>query len=111
MYQIDQVKTGLFGLIGWRQDTVSGIPTIDATNLASSSGMYYQISDANFNTLLTDLSKASIVKVLNAVYSSEDYIENKVLYPYEKDWINTIDNTTSFVGFEIDCPVRKDSGR
>jgi hypothetical protein len=127
MYQIDQVKTGLFGLVGWRQDTVSGIPTIDATNLASSSGMYYQdfasmvtiqniydcqedaeISDANFNTLLTDLSKASIVKVLNAVYSSEDYIENKVLYPYEKDWINTIDNTTSFVGFEIDCPVRKD---
>jgi hypothetical protein len=127
MYQIDQVKTGLSGLIGWRQDTVSGIPTISAENLATSSGMYFQdysamvtirniydcqedaeISDADFNTLLTNLTNAAIVKILNAIYSSEDFIENKVLYPYEKDWANTIDNTTSFVGFEIDCPTRKD---
>jgi hypothetical protein len=127
MYQIDQVKTGLFGLIGWRQSTVKDMPTVDAANLATSSGMVYQdysalvtiqnlydcqedsgITDSEFNTLLTNLTKASIVKVLNAVYSSEDFIENKVLYPYEKDWTNTIDNTTSFVGFEIQCPMRKD---
>ena len=127
MYQIDQVQTGLFGLVGWRQDTVADIPTIDSANLATSSGMFFQdfaslvtvqnifkcqedaeISDAEFNTLLTNLSTASIVKVINAVYSSDDFIENKVLYPYEKDWINTIENTTSFVGFEISCPIRKD---
>lgn len=127
MYQRDQVKSGLFGLVGWRQSTVAGMPTVDATNLATSSSMVFQdysamvtiqniydcqedseISDDQFNTLLTNLSNASTVKVLNAVYSSEDFIENKILYPYEKDWTTTIDNTTSFVGFEITCPVRKD---
>jgi len=127
MYQIDQVKTGLTGLVGWRQGTVNGNPVISAPNLATSSGMYFQdfssmvtvnniydcqedadITDTEFNTLLTNLVNSSIVKVLNAVYSSDDFIENKVLYPHEKDWINTIANDTSFVGFEIECPSRKD---
>ena len=127
MFQIDQVKTGLFGLLGWRQSTVANMPTVDATNLATSSGMYFQdlsslvtvqnlyrcqedkaISDANFNTLLTNLTNAAIVKVLNAVFSGDDFIENKVLFPFENDWTNTIDNDTSFVGYEFSMPKRKD---
>ena len=123
----DSVKTSLFGLIGWRQSTVTDMPTVDAANLASSSGMYFQdfnslltiqnvydcqedkdISDAEFNTFLTNLTKAATWKVLNAVFSDYDYLEGKVLYPFENVWTNTLTNDTSFVGYEIDPAKRKD---
>jgi len=127
MFKLSQVKTGLNGLIGWRQSTVTGMPTVDAPNLATSSGMYFQdysslvtiqnvfrvqedasISDANFNSFLANLTNAAIVKVLNAVFQEEDYIENRVLFPNENVWTELLDNDTSFVGYEINPANRKD---
>jgi hypothetical protein len=123
----NSVKTSLFGLIGWRQSTVTGMPTVDAANLATSSGLYFQdfssllsiqniyrcqedaaISDANFNTLLANMTKAATLKVLNAVYTDADFIENSVVYPFENDWIEKLENDTAFVGFRFTLPNRKD---
>ncbi|MFW6326736.1 MAG: hypothetical protein ACOC2F_00330 [Bacteroidota bacterium] len=123
----DKVKTSLVDLIGWRNETVTGLPAIDNDNAKSNSGMYFQdfsglvtvenifncqqdpnISDENFNTYLTNLVKAATIKVLTAIFNNEDFVENKVLYPFESDWKTTIPNNDSFVGFGIQLPKRKD---
>ena len=123
MYDKSQIKD--LGLVGWRSSTISGIPALTSPNTASSSGMTYNdysslvtvqnvykiqedssISDANFNTYLTNLTNAAFIKVLNAVFQDEDYIENRVLFPYENVWTETITNDTSFVGYEA-CPVNR----
>jgi len=125
MFDSSQIKD--LGLVGWRASTVSDMPTLTAPNTASSSGMKYQdfsslvtiqniyrtqedaaISDANFNTLLTNLTNAAFVKVLNAVFQDEDYLENRVLFPNENVWTELIENDTSFVGFEITPANRRD---
>jgi hypothetical protein len=125
MFDSSQIKD--LGLVGWRASTVSGVPTLTAPNTDTSSGMVYQdfsslvtvqnvwkvqedaaISDANFNAFLTNLTNAAFVKVLNAVFQEQDYIENRVLFPYENTWTETIDNDTSFVGFEINPANRRD---
>jgi hypothetical protein len=66
------------------------------------------ISEADFNTFLTNLTNAAFVKVLNAVFQDQDYLENRVLYPFENVWTNTLDNDTSFVGYEIKPANRRD---
>ena len=125
MFDSSQIKD--LGLVGWRASTISGIPTLTAVNIASSTGMYYNdfsslvtvqnvfkvqedasISDANFNTFLTNLTNAAFVKVLNAIFQDNDYLENRVLFPYENVWTETIDNDTSFVGYEITPANRRD---
>lgn len=126
MFQ-NSVKTSLYGLLGWRQSTVSNMPTVDTPNLATNSGLYYQdfssivtiqnvyrcqedetITDVEFNTYLANLTKAATIKLLNSVFTDDDFIENKVLYPFENVWTETLDNDTSFVGYEIEMPKRKD---
>lgn len=123
----NSVKISLYGLIGWRQSTVSGMPTVDAANLAASSGLMFQdfsplvtiqnvydcqedpdATEDEFNTMLANLVKSAILKILNAVFTQNDFIENKVLYPYENEWTETITNDTSFVGFEFQMAKRKD---
>ena len=125
MFDSSQIKD--LGLVGWRASTVSGVPTLTAANTATSSGMVYQdfsslvtvqnvwkeqedaaISEANFNTFLTNLTNASFVKVLNAVFQDEDYLENRVLFPFENVWTELLDNDTSFVGYEITPANRRD---
>jgi hypothetical protein len=125
MFDSSQIKD--LGLVGWRESTVSGMPALNAYNLGTTSGMVFQdfsslvtvqniykvqedanISEANFNSLLTNLTNAAFVKVLNAIFQEQDYIENRVLFPYENVWTETIDNNTSFVGFEITPANRRD---
>ena len=127
MYIISDVYTGLKGLIGWRQDTNPDYDIIDAANYGTTSGMCYQdysalvtvenihqnqndkdISDDNFNAMLVNLERASINKVMRSVFTDDDVIENGVLFPHEMDWINTLTNDTSFVGYEFEVYQRAD---
>lgn len=132
MIQVDKIHTAFFGdsadhLIGFRQDLDPEFDIVDANNITSTSGEFFQdfsplvtipnihqnqqyaaISDSDFNTLLRTLSKSATIKILREVFSDLDYIENKILYPFENIWTNTIDNTTSFVGYEINIAKRKD---
>ncbi|WBC28463.1 hypothetical protein RPMD05_77 [Rhodobacteraceae phage LS06-2018-MD05] len=118
----------MLGVNGWKQSLLSGAPVIDATNLASSSGANYNqdfsslvtvnnitsvyetagLTDEQVNTLLTEIVEGAASKVLNAVFSDDDFIENEILYPYEYDFQHTLENDTSFVGYEITTPTNKE---
>jgi hypothetical protein len=127
MINIDTIKTALVGVNGWKQSLLSGAPTIDATNSATSSGAYYQdyaalvtvdnilsvyettgLTDGQVNTLLTDITKSAATRVINAVFGDEDVIQNGLLFSYEYDFNTTLDNDTSFVGYEIEIANSKD---
>jgi hypothetical protein len=127
MYRIADVYAGLKGLIGWRASFDSEVPTVDSGNLASSSGLYYQdfsalvtlnnlylsqnyeaITADQFNTMLGSMEQSAINKVINAVFVKDDIVDTKMLYPGADVFTNSIENTTSFVGFEIDLYNRAD---
>jgi hypothetical protein len=123
----DKILSELIGIVGWRQSTVTGDVTIDAINLASSSGLYVQgahpiitvknikatqedtaITDANMNTLLSNLVKDGISNVLNYVFPNSDIFANKLLYKYESDFSTPLTVLKGFVGFEITVAQRAD---
>ena len=129
MIRTDKIQTGLFGGVGFRQPTLTGYNIVDETNQGSTSGLYFgdsselvtiknikdcqedsDISDVNFNTLLTNMQKSVILDVCNKVIAGQsDFIYTSNLYPYEKSFKNTINPSSKFVGFEItprqDCYV------
>ena len=123
MIQADIINTIASGVVGWRQPTRTGSPTISAGNLASSSGLYFEdgsslctiqnikavvddeaISDANLNTLLTNLSKAALNEVCSRVFDIDDHITTNLLFKHENKFSETLENATDFVGFEIEIP-------
>lgn len=126
MIRPDKIKTAMFGGVGWRQSTLSGSPVVNAANLESKSGLIFQdatsfitldnikscqedasISDADFNTYLTNLQNAVILETCQKISSDEsDFIQTANLYPYEKTFNTTYDHGTGFVGFQIDCIKR-----
>jgi hypothetical protein len=127
MFQLSNIQSNLQGLIGWKQSINPTYAVVDSDNLKSDSGAYFQdysslvtienihqnqnypaISDAQLNTLLGDIYESAIVKVLNNVFQSNDFIENKVLYPFESSYNEKLDNDTSFVGFELEQPTRRE---
>jgi hypothetical protein len=122
MIRPDKIKTAMFGGVGWRQSTVSGVPTVTGSNLTASSGLIFQdgtsfvtlqniidcqedseISDAEFNIYLANLQNAVILEACQKVVSDQsDFINTVNLFPYEKSFNNTITPSTNFVGFEIE---------
>lgn len=128
MINITTIKTDMLGVNGWKQSLLSGAPVIDATNLATTSGALYNqdfsalvtvdniinvyetdsLTDAQTNTLLNQIVEGSAAKVMNAIFSDDDFIENNLLFPYEYDFTHTLENDTSFVGYEITTPKEKD---
>lgn len=128
MINISNIKTAMLGVNGWIQSLLSGAPVIDADNLASSSGAIFNkdysnlvtveniietyeatdLTDDQVNTLLKEIVEGSASMVLNAVFSEDDFIQNDILFPYENDFTKTLDNDTSFVGYEINTAKRKD---
>jgi len=125
MFQISKINSNVIGLVGWKQSIDPTHPVIDATNLATSSGSYFQdfsplvtvdnikqtqnypsISDAQINTMLGDMAKSAMIKVLNQVFQDEDLIENKILFPFEMSYTKDIENDVSFVGYELQQPTR-----
>lgn len=121
MIRVDKIQSGLFGRVGFRNPTLSTYNIVDLTNQGSTSGLYFgdsselvtiknikdcqedsAISDANFNTYLTNTHKSVILDVCNKVIAGQtDFIYTSNLYPYEKSFKNTIDPASKFVGFEI----------
>ena len=51
------------------------------------------------------------IKILNKIFDfwgKNDFIENEILFPYEYDFTHTLENDTSFVGYEITTPTDKE---
>lgn len=127
MIQVDVLNNIAVGVVGWEQPTHEGRVIVDAVNLASSSGLYYQhgsglctvknikasiedeaISDANINTILGNFSKSALARICGKVFNEEDHIDTGLLYKHENKWTEWLTPDTSFVGFEIDMAKRND---
>lgn len=122
MYQVPTVLTALSGRVGWRQPTQADAVVLTDANKESKSGRYFQdehaavlveniydaqadrnISDADFNTFLANLSKAAITKTMDAVFHSMEVVDSMKLYEPECNIVNQpIPNVAGqFVGFQI----------
>ena len=121
MYQRSSIEN-LFGRVGWRQSTLTNYDIVDAENLASASGYYFQdgsklvtiknlhetqendsITDEQFNAYLTNLQKTCINNVLNKVFNGRSsFLSTFSLYPYEQDYSNTLTIDDKFRCFKID---------
>lgn len=119
MIRPDKILSALFGGVGFRQSPITEYAVVNADNLASSSGLFYQdasalvtiqnikeaqqaitISDEEFNTYLKQLQESCIIEVCRAITANEaDYIQDVNLFPYEKSFKNTINKRGRFVGF------------
>jgi len=124
MIRIDKIQastTGLFGGVGFRNPDITNYNIVDATNVLSSSGLYFKdaselvsiknikdcqenpnITAVQFNTLLGNMQKAVILDVCNKVLKDKaDFISSNNLYPFEKSFINLIGKEGKFVGHKI----------
>lgn len=121
MIRIDKIQTAFAGSVGFRNPTQTGYDIVDATNQLSASGLYYQsgselvtiknikecqsdpnITDEQFNTLLTNMQKAVVLDVCNKVIEGRsDFISSLNLYPFEKSFDALVPKTGKFVGFAI----------
>lgn len=118
---IIQVMNAFCGRIGWRQPTISGVPTLSADNFLSYSGrrydgvhpmvtlnnLYYtqenaDITDEQFNTYLAALDQDVTMRVLNAVFNRPPLIEHKLSFN-RSNWMfnRTITNVDNVVGYKI----------
>lgn len=98
-FDLDVVTSSLIKRLGWRQPTIAGSPVLNADNLQSTSGRYFQsfhslvtieklkavcedkdISDDDFNTYLSNLQNDAILRCLNEVFREPELIEQKLLY-------------------------------
>jgi len=128
MYRASEIISSFATLLGWRQPTKTGVPTLTAANTQADSGRYYDafhkyvnaenlwetqpdesISTANFNTWLTNFSNDGVMSLIDKVFSEKkDVLENIILYPFENRFTDTLDNDGDFVGFEIDIAKTKE---
>jgi len=119
-FDINSVLSSLTKRLGWRQPTLAGSPVLNADNLQSTSGRYFQsfhslvtiakikdvcedknISDADFNTYLTNLQQDAIMRSLNEVFREPELIEQKLIYTRFATMDQPVDNSGLFVGYII----------
>lgn len=126
MYNHSQIRTGFYGLVGFKNGLRTEYQIINAANQATSSGMFFQdfhslisvenlkniapadLSDADLNTWLADLIKGSAVKVVNSVMqrfkdSTKTVFENLRLYEHASvfDTLYQVSGD-AFVGYEVE---------
>lgn len=119
MFNIAKIQTGLKGLVGFRQPLNPLLPTLDADNLTSRSGLivndnplvkidylkatedYQDLNDTQFNTQLMNKQKDSIVSVCNSVFNKSDFIEQSLVYRNANNKVNAEVLPIGFIGKEI----------
>jgi hypothetical protein len=120
-FNLTKVLAALHGRIGWKQPPAAGAPVVTSPNQTARSGRHFQDfhslvtlnniratmeetspNEVNFNKHLEDLAKAAILRCVNGVFRTNDFVEKKVVYePLQAQSIRTIANTDLFVGYEI----------
>lgn len=124
MYNISTIKTNLSGVVGWRQPLETEFAIIDVPNLVSSSGLLFQdfhslvtvenlknivpesLSDADFNTFISDMQKGAIVKIVQSVFQKKKpqtkaLLDKLRLFDQANIMDDPIANSGFWVGYEI----------
>ena len=128
-YDLTAVHTALASRVGFRQPLGSGVPVINAGNILSDGGRYYQdfhslvsianikatmeqpaASDSDLNTYLTNLKKAAIQRSLNGVFTGSQVIEQVKVFKRYGQNDTLIPNSSLFCGYEIDVADTQDAG-
>ncbi len=119
-FDVSVVLPALSKRLGFRQTTGSGHPVINDDNKASASGRYYDsfhtlcnaynikqtqynatITDADLNTLLTNMVQDVALRALNGVFNISEFIEEVLLFDRITGTEKQLTNS-GFAGYVID---------
>ena len=125
----ESAVSALDGLVGFRQPLDTSYPTLDAGNIASSSGLYFEgasnivkvttiidcfeypeMTAAQANTELDNLRNDAARDLLNRIFSDKSvFISSNTLFPYEEDFKNThdLDKDFYYIQFERNPDIQK----
>lgn len=129
-FNYSQVYTALKNRIGWLANYAPK-PVVDGPNQVSQSGRYYQdfhttvtplnvwstmeeanANDAAFNAHLSNLTRASVMRILNKVFRVPELLKCGMVYERLGQNDTVVESTGQFIGYEIDsAPVTNASGR
>ena len=119
MFQVDKIKSNLYGIVGFRQPFNYTYAILDTDNQISRSGYfatdnpyvkieslksvqdYKDISDADFNIYLKRIQEGSIINVCNQVFSGFDYRDRNLLYKNANNKVEQESLVDGFVGYKI----------
>lgn len=124
MYDISTIKTNLSGVVGWRQPLETEFAILDAPNLVSSSDLIFQdfhslvtvehlkntvpesLSDADFNTFISDMQRGAVAKVVQSVFQKKKpqtkaLLDKLRLFDQANIMDDPIANSGLWVGYEI----------
>ena len=125
MFQVDKIKSKLYGLVGFRQPFNPTYAILDDDNQVSRSGYfatdnpyvklefikdsqdYKDISDDDFNLYLKRLQESSITNVCHQVFSRFDYLDRNLLYKNAQNKVNQESLSNGFVGYKICVSAEK----
>lgn len=119
--------TSLLGRVGFRQPIDSAYAILDADNIKTDSGKYfddasglvsvknivdtYEYDDpttVQINTILDNMRSAAARSVLSTLFSDQSKnLESNTLFPYEEEFSETYDLTNDFYFIEIIPPSNK----
>ena len=119
MFQVDKIKSNLYGIVGFRQPFNPTNAILDTDNQISRSGYYVtdnpyvkieslldvqdykDIDETNFNLYLKRIQESSIINVCNQVFSSFDYRDRNLLYKNANNKVEQESLIDGFVGYKI----------
>ena len=119
MFQVDKIKSNLYGIVGFRQSFNPTYAILDADNQISRSGYfatdnpyvkiesllkvqdYKDIPEDDFNTYLKRIQESSIINVCNQVFSGFDYRDRNLLYKNANNKGEQESLVDGFVGYKI----------
>lgn len=119
MFDVSKIKNSLSGLVGFKQPFNPDYAIVNADNQLSESGYfvnsnplakveyikdcqdYKDISDENFNTVLSDVVENSAINVINQVFSEPSYIDRNLIYRNALNKNETENLPNGFIGFRI----------
>lgn len=125
MFQVNKISNGLLGIVGFRQPYNPEYAILNSDNLNSDSGFYINdnsyakveyikdtqeyanISDANFNLMLRNMQKTSILSVCNKCFSEYDFLDRNLLYKNAFNKANIETLPVGFVGYKIEVSQEK----
>ena len=125
MFDVSKIKDSLSGLVGYIQPFNPEYAIVDANNQLSESGYYVNsnplakieyikdcqdykdISDVDFNTVLSDIIKNSAVNVINQVFNKPSYIDRQIMYKYALNKIGTDVLPNGFIGYRLEIDDTK----
>lgn len=127
MFTANKIANGLLGIVGFNQPYNPAYAILDADNIASTSGLfvndnpyakiefikdnqdYKDITDIDFNLLLKNMQKSSIVSICNKVFNEFDFIDRGVLYKNASNKIEFETLPNGFVGYKIEVSNAKNT--